>query len=168
MNLIVAVDENWGIGYLGKIQWNIKEDMAFFRNRTLDKTIIMGRKTLESFKNGKPLKNRFNIVLTKDKGFLKENAIVVHSVEQALERISDTDTNDIYIIGGQSIYEAFLPYCDKAFVTKVHGKFNADKYFTDLDRSEEWKLVHESDRQMTESGLHITFCEYERKNDEER
>ncbi|MFA5341169.1 MAG: dihydrofolate reductase [Clostridia bacterium] len=168
MNLIVAVDEKWGIGYLGRIQWNIKEDMAFFRNKTLDKTIIMGRKTLDSFKNGKPLKNRQNIVLTKDKGFLRENVIVVHSVEQALERTSDTDTDNVYIIGGQSIYEAFLPYCKKAFVTKVHGIFEADKYFLNLDQSQDWILIHESDRQMTESGIHITFSEYERKNDEER
>ena len=168
MNLIVAVDENWGIGCLGRIQWNIKEDMTYFRNKTLNKTIIMGRKTLDSFKNGRPLKNRLNIVLTKDKDFERDDVIVVHSVGQAMEKITDTDTDDVYIIGGQSIYEVFLPYCSKAFVTKVHGVFNADKYFLNLDQSGDWILVHESDRQMTESGLHITYCEYERKEDEEK
>lgn len=73
----------------------------------------------------------------------------MHSVKQALEKISDIDTGDVYIIGGQSIYEAFLPYCDKAFVTKVHGVFDADTYFPDLDKSDEWKLIHQSDRQIT-------------------
>lgn len=162
MNIIVATDEHFGIGNLGKIQWKIKEDMDFFRRSTLNKTVIMGRKTLDSFKCGKPLKNRHNIVLTRDKCFKRENVTVVHSVKQALEKISDIDTGDVYIIGGQSIYETFLPYCDKAFVTKVHGVFDADTYFPDLDKSDEWKLIHQSDRQITQSGIHITFCEYER------
>ena len=167
MNLIVAVDENWGIGYLGKIQWNIKEDMTYFKNKALNKTIIMGRKTLDSFKNGGPLKNRQNIVLTKDNEFKRDEVFIVHSVEQAIEKVSLMNPDEVYIIGGQSIYEAFLPYCEKAFVTKVHGIFKADKYFLNLDQSENWILVHESDRLLTQSGVHITFCEYKRKKDEE-
>lgn len=166
MNLIVAVDENWAIGYLGRMQWNIKEDMAFFKNKTLNKTVVMGRKTLESFKEGKPLKHRNNIVLTRDTDFCKEGVKAVHSVAEALETIKDINPNDVFIIGGQSVYEALLPYCNKAFITKIHGAFNADKYFTNLDESDEWSIIHKSDRLMTQSGVHITFLEYERKKDD--
>jgi len=163
MNLIVAVDENWGIGYMGKIQWHIKEDMAYFKNKTMDKTVIMGRKTLDSFKNGKPLKNRKNIVLTHDMDFNRDGVIIVHSIEQALKEIKKEYSSDVYVIGGQSIYEALLPYCEKAYVTKVHGIFKADKHFTNLDNEPEWTAAHISDRLITENGVHITFYEYERK-----
>lgn len=163
MNLIVAVDENWAIGYLGRIQWNIKEDMSYFRNKTLNKTVVMGRKTLESFKEGKPLKHRNNMVLTRDTCFEKDDVTIVTSVAQVLESVKNINPEDVFIIGGQSVYEAFLPYCDKAYVTKVHGVFSGDKYFSNLDESDEWTVTHKSDRLMTQSGVHITFLEYERK-----
>ena len=163
MNLIVAVDENWGIGYIGKIQWHIKEDMAYFKSKTIDKTVIMGRKTLDSFKNGKPLKNRKNIVLTRDMDFKRDDVIVVNTIEQALKKIENENSSDVYVIGGESIYQALIPYCDKAYVTKVHGIFKADKHFLNLDNDPQWTAVHISDRLMTESGVHITFYEYQRK-----
>ncbi len=163
MNIIVAVDENWSIGYLGKIQWHVKEDLAYFKAKTLNKTIVMGRKTLESLKDAKPLKNRNNIILTKNAEYKVDDALVLNTLEEVLEAIKDEDPSQIFIIGGESIYKAFLPYCKKAFITKVYGSFQADKYFPNLDQSDQWELTHKSDRMVTENGTHISFHEYERK-----
>ena len=97
MNLIVAVDKNWGIGYQNKLLNSIPEDMKYFRETTTGKVVVMGRKTLESFPNGLPLKNRTNIVITGDHTYKAKDAIIVHSIEEALEELKKYDTNDIYV-----------------------------------------------------------------------
>ena len=111
MNLIVAVDSNWGIGKDNKLLVSIPADMKFFRTTTTGKVVIMGRKTLESFPNGLPLKNRVNIVLTGNKDYKVKDAVVVHSVEEALEEAGKYPTEDVYVIGGDSVYRQMLPYC---------------------------------------------------------
>ena len=164
MNLIVAVDENWAIGNKGKLLVSIPSDMKFFREETSGegKAVILGRKTLESFPGGRPLKNRLNVVLTKNQDFQVEGAVVVHSVEEALEAVKDYADDKIYVIGGDTIYHQFLPYCNLAHVTKIYHGFEADAYFPNLDEMPEWKVTGESDEQ-TYFDLEFHFVRYERK-----
>lgn len=164
MNLIVAVDKNWAIGNKGKLLVSIPSDMKFFRQETSGegKAVILGRKTLESFPGGRPLKNRVNIVLTKNPEFQAEGAIVVHSVEEALEAVKEFDDDKIYVIGGDSVYKEFLPYCKLAHVTKIEHAYAADAYFPNLDEMPEWEITGESDEQ-TYFDLEYQFVRYERK-----
>ena len=163
MNLIVAVDENWGIGYQNKLLVSIPEDMKFFRSETSGKVVVMGRKTLESFPNGLPLKNRTNIVLTKNPNYKVKDAIVLHSVEEVLEELKKYPTEEVYIIGGDSIYKEFLPYCDVAHVTKIEYAYEADTYFPNLDEDDDWEITADSDEQ-TYYDLEYRFLKYERKS----
>ena len=103
MNLIAAVDNNWAIGYQNSLLVRIPEDQKWFRETTTGKAVIMGRKTLESFPNKAPLKNRTNIVITKDINYKVEGAVVVHSVEEAVKAAEGFASEDIYVIGGESI-----------------------------------------------------------------
>lgn len=162
MNLIVAVDKNWGIGYQNKLLVSIPEDMKFFRSETSGKVVVMGRKTLESFPNGLPLKNRTNIVLTKNPSYQVKGAIVCHSVEEVLEELKNYLTEDVYIIGGDSIYREFLPYCDVAHVTRIDHAYAADAYFPDIEKMPEWVLTGESE-EKTYFDLEFTFCRYEKR-----
>ena len=100
MNLIVAADKNWGIGKDNKLLVSIPSDMKFFRQETMGKVVVMGRKTLESFPNGLPLKNRTNVVLTSDKNYQVKDAVIVHSIDEVLEELKKYDDNEIYVIGG--------------------------------------------------------------------
>ena len=100
MNLIVAVDKNWGIGKNNKLLVSIPSDMKFFRNETNGKVVVMGRKTLESFPNGMPLKNRTNIVLTRDQNYQVKDTIVVHDIPELLEELKKYPDDQIYVIGG--------------------------------------------------------------------
>ena len=162
MNLIVAVDKNWGIGYQNKLLNSIPEDMKYFRETTTGKVVVMGRKTLESFPNGLPLKNRTNIVITGDHTYKAKDAIIVHSIEEALEELKKYDTNDIYVIGGESIYRQLLPYCDVAHVTRTDHAYEADAWFPNLEEDPEWELTGESD-EKTYFDLEFRFCRYERR-----
>lgn len=161
MNLIVAVDKNWAIGKENKLLVSIPQDMKFFRETTMGKVVVMGRKTLESFPGGQPLKKRTNIVITRDKNYSVKDAIVVHSVEEALEELQKYNSEDIYVIGGESIYRQMLPHCDVAHVTKIDHAYEADTYFPNLDEKEEWLVTGISDEQ-TYFNLEYEFVRYER------
>ena len=161
MNLIVAVDKNWAIGCGNKLLVSIPADMKFFRETTTGKAVVMGRKTLESFPNGQPLKNRENIVLTSDRSYQVSGAVVVHSVEAMLEELNKYDSDDIYVIGGESVYRQLLPYCSTAYVTKIDHAYAADTYFPNLDEQEEWKLTGVSEEQ-TYFDLEYVFLRYRR------
>lgn len=163
MNLIAAVDRHWAIGYKGKLLNSIPEDMKFFRETTTNKVLIMGRKTLESFPNGLPLKNRVNIVLSRQKDYKVRDAIVVHSVEEALAKAAGYNDEDVYVIGGASIYEQFLPYCSVAHVTKMDYVYQADAYLADLDQDPQWLYVAESE-EKTYFDLEYQFVMYIRKD----
>ncbi len=147
MNLIVAVDKNWAIGKDNKLLVSIPDDMKFFRETTTGKVVVMGRKTLESFPNSKPLPNRVNIVLTRDKAYDAKGAVVVHSKEELDNELKKYNTEDIFIIGGESIYRLMLDECDRAFVTYVDYGYDADTYFPNLDEASNWKLAEESEEQ---------------------
>ncbi len=161
MNLIVAVDKNWAIGKENKLLVSIPQDMKFFRETTMGKVVVMGRKTLESFPGGQPLKKRTNIVITRDKNYSVKDAIVVHSVEEALEELKNYNSEDVYVIGGDSIYRQMLPYCDVAHVTKIDHAYEADTYFPNLDEKEDWIVTGVSDEQ-TYFNLEYEFVRYER------
>lgn len=162
MNLIVAVDKNWGIGQGGKLLTSIPSDMKFFRETTKGHVVVMGRKTLESFPNKQPLVQRVNIVITKDPSYQVKGAIVVHSVEEAVKECEQYQKEDIYVIGGASIYKQMLPYCKKALITKIDYAFQADTYFPNLDEDPEWKMKKESEEE-TCFDLIYYFTEYERQ-----
>lgn len=162
MKLIVNVDNEWNIGSDGDLVFPIREDMKFFRSTTSGKVVVMGRKTLDSFPGGNPLKNRVNVVLTRDKAFAREGVEVVGSVEEALEALKAYDTDDVYIIGGAEIYAMFLDYCDTALVTHVDAVApKADKKFPDLSVRTEWKLCERSE-EKEENGIKFTFCTYKK------
>ena len=162
MNIIVAVDEKWGIGYKNELLVRIPADQRFFRETTTGNVVIMGRKTLESFPGGQPLKNRTNIVITSKEDYQVKDAIVVHSVEEALEQVKDVPSENVYVIGGASIYEQMLSLCDTAHVTKVNYTYQADTYFPDLDEMPEWEITGESEEQ-TYYDLEYTFVKYEKR-----
>ena len=161
MNLIVAVDKNWANGLGNKLLVSIPQDMKFFRETTKGKVVVMGRKTLESFPGQQPLKNRVNIVLTKNPDYKVKDTVVVHSVEEALEAVKEYDKEDIFVIGGETIYRALLPYCDKAYITKIDHAYVADTYFPNLDEDKEWRMTKISDEQ-TYFDLEYHFTIYER------
>lgn len=162
MNMIVAVDRNWAIGNKGKLLVSIPEDMQFFRNETMGKVVVMGRKTLESFPNGMPLKKRVNIVITGDMSYNVKDAVVCHSIEDALEVLREYNDEEIYVIGGESIYRQFLPYCNIAHVTKINYEYEADTYFPNLDETSEWKIEDNSE-ERTYFDLEYEFVKYVRK-----
>ena len=162
MNLIAAADENWGIGKDGGLLAHISGDMKYFRETTKGKVVVMGRKTLESFPGGQPLKNRVNVVLTTDKNYKVKDTVIVHSVEEMVEELKKYNSEDVYVIGGESIYRQLLPYCTKAYVTKIDHAYDADTYFPDLDADPEWEMTKISDEQ-TYFDLEYVFVIYERR-----
>lgn len=154
MKLIVAVDRNWAIGNEGKLLASIPEDMKFFRTTTTGNVVVMGRKTLESFPGKRPLKNRVNIVLTRDEGYTADGAVIVHDIEELLAKIKDYSDKDIYVIGGGTIYNQLLKYCDTALVTYIDDEFKADTYFPDLDKDESWKMADSGERKEHEGTVY--------------
>ena len=165
MNLTAAADRNWAIGNNGKLLVSIPEDMKHFRAMTTDKTVILGRKTLATFPQGKPLKDRRNIILTKDPSYEVEGAEIAHSPEEALELCKEDRPEDIFVIGGGSIYKAFLPYCETAYITRLDYAYAADAFMPDLDKDPAWEKVEESDEQ-TYFDLIYTFDVYKRITEE--
>ena len=134
MNLIAAVDRNWAIGNKGQLLVRIPNDHKMFRQETLDKVVVYGRKTLETFPMAQPLDRRVNIVLSRNPALTVRGATVVHSVEELLKVCDQYPSEDVYIIGGESVYRQLLPYCDTAHITKVDYAYQADAFFPDLDK----------------------------------
>ncbi len=162
MNIIVAVDANWAIGNKNELLVRIPNDHKHFREETTGKVVVLGRKTLETFPQGLPLKNRTNIILSRDKSYQVKDAVVVNSVEELLEELKRYAEEDIYIIGGESIYRQLLPYCNVAHVTKIDHAYEADTYFPNLDTDSAWEITADSDEQ-TYFDLAYQFVRYERK-----
>lgn len=162
MNAIAAVDANWAIGNKNRLLTSIPADMKFFREKTMGHVVVMGRKTLESFPNGLPLKNRVNIVLTANRSYKVKDAIIVHTKEELLEELKKYDSNELYVIGGGSIYEMLIPYCDTAYITKINHAYAADTYFPNLDQMDDWEMTEVSEEQ-TCFDLEYVFAKYERK-----
>ncbi len=161
MNLIAAVDNNWAIGKKGKSLVSIPEDMKYFREETTGKVLVMGRKTFESLPGG-PLAKRINIVLTTNMTYKADGAIICHSVDEVLEKIKPYKSEDVYIIGGGEIYREFLDMCDVAHITKIDYKYDADTYFPNLDKMDNWYIEVESD-EKTYFDIVYEFVKYVKK-----
>lgn len=162
MNIIVAVDNNWAIGSRNRLLVSIPRDQKHFREETTGKVVVLGRKTLETFPQGQPLQNRTNIILSRDKSYRVKGALVVNSVEELLEELKKYDSEDVYVIGGESIYRQLLPYCDTAHVTRIDHSYEADTYFPNLDSDSEWEITADSEEQ-TYFDIAYTFLKYERR-----
>lgn len=162
MKLIAAVDKNWAIGYKNQLLVSIPSDMKQFRQKTTGHIVVMGRKTLESFPGGLPLKNRLNIVLTSNRNYQVKDAVIVHSEEELKEELKKYDTDEIFVIGGESIYRMLEPLCDEAFITKIDHSYQADAHFPNLDADPSWVLKEESE-ENTCFDLEYVFTRYERE-----
>ena len=162
MKLIASADKNWGIGFKNKLLVSIPTDMKFFRQTTTGKIVVMGRKTLESFPNGLPLKNRTNIVLTGNKDYRVKDAVIVHTLEELQEELKRYQSDDIYVIGGERLYRQLLPLCDTAYITRIDHAFQADTFLPNLDELEEWTMTEEGEEQ-TCFDLEFRFTKYERQ-----
>lgn len=161
MNLIAAVDKNWAIGRKGQLLVTIPQDQRRFREETVGKVIVMGRKTLESLPGGRPLPGRRNIVLSRDSAYKVKGADVCHSLEETMALVKNYPSEKVYIIGGESLYRQFLPFCDRAYVTAVDFAYAADVHMPNLDADEDWRMTEESDEQ-TYFDLCYTYRIYER------
>lgn len=164
LNLIASVDKNWGIGNKGKLLLPIPKDMQIFKSLTVGNIIVMGRKTLESLPGGNPLPDRINIVLTKDKNYYKDGVIVVNSISEVFDFINKKSLRkNIFVIGGESIYKQFLPYCDTAYITYIDKEFEADTHLENLDKIHDWKLIIKSGRYTDEkSNTDFYFRQYKK------
>ena len=162
MKAIVAVDKKWGIGKKNDLLFSLPADMAYFREKTLNKVVVMGSNTLKSFPNGKPLKNRTNVVLFPG-GEKRDDCIIVDSIDELKTELKKYPADDIFIIGGAMFYKTMLPYCSEVLVTKVDADGGAEVFYENLDNLPNWKCVSQSDPQET-NGYKIRFTVY--KNSE--
>ena len=160
MNAIVVADRSWAIGRDGGLLFSLPTDMKRFRSLTMGGAVILGRKTLESFPGGRPLPKRKNIVITRRKDLQVDGAVVVSSLAEALDAAGDTPPDQIWVIGGGSVYTALLERCKRVYLTKVDAQAeDPDTFFPNLDKLPGWEVEHESEP-VEENGLTFRFIEY--------
>ncbi len=157
MNIIVAVDENFGIGFENGMLYDLKGDMKFFKEKTSESVVIMGRNTLLSLPNSSPLKGRVNIVMTSKEHI--EGCICCNSVEHLFVLLKDYADKKIFVIGGEAIYKTLLPYCEKAYITKIFAKTDADRFFPNIDELSNWQIAEQSE-EFCENGIQYQFLIY--------
>lgn len=158
MNLIACVDEAGGIGRQNALLYHLQADKAFFKEKTAGNVVVMGRKTLESLPQKAPLPNRVNVVMTSQSRI--EGCICAKDESELFRKLRDFSDRDIYVIGGQQIYEALLPCCRTAYITKVYMKKPADAFFPAIDHMANWVLKSRS-RVFSEEGIRFCFEVYE-------
>jgi dihydrofolate reductase len=161
MRAILHADKEWGIGKDNKLMFSLPADMKFFKQTTIGNVVVMGGNTLKSFPNGKPLKDRVNIVLSRSMQ-KRDDCVVVNSKEELFTELKKYDLNKVIIIGGAKIYEMMLPYCDEVLVTKVDAVGGADTFFENLDENKNFELISVSDTVET-NGYNINFTVYKNK-----
>ena len=160
MNMIVAADKEWGIGKNGDLLDNIPEDMKFFREMTTGKVVIMGGVTFLSLPGQKPLKNRTNIILSDDKSVTHPDALCFTDLDEAVEYAkANYKTEDIFFIGGASIYNQCIKYIDTAYITVIDKVYDADRFIPDFNALPDWHIASE-EMVKTEKGIYITFTKY--------
>ena len=162
MNMIAAVDSNWAIGRNGRLLVTIPNDHKHFREETTGKVVVLGRKTLETFPQGLPLQGRTNIILSRDPQFRVKGAEVVHSLEELRAGLKAYREEDVYCVGGESIYRQLLPWCNRVHITKIDRSYEADAWFPNLDKDPDWEIAADSEEQ-TYFDIAYTFLRYERK-----
>ncbi len=156
---IVAADRNWGIGKGNRLLCHLPGDLRYFKEKTIGKRILIGRKTLDSFPGGRPLPGRENIVLSRDPSFAREGCTLCRSIEEA-RRL----TGDVIVCGGESVYRAMLPWVDTVYVTKIDEAFDADRYFPDLDADPAFEIDWQAEESCEENGIRYRFVRYKRVN----
>ena len=162
MKCIVSADENWGIGLKNELLVHIPEDMKNFRRLTIGKVVVLGRKTLETFPNGRPLSGRTNIIMSRNEDYKVEDAIIAHSEDELMEILKQYNSDEVFVIGGGKIYNMLLPYCDEAIVTRLDYAYEADTHFPDLDADDNWVVAEESD-EMIYFDITYRYVTYRRK-----
>ena len=167
MELIAAADKNWGIGRDGGLLCHLPGDLKYFKEMTTGRTVVMGRKTLDSLPGGRPLPRRRNIVLTRDLSFAREGCEVAHDLPELFFLLAGRDAGGnaggepVMVIGGAAVYEQLLPYCDSCLITKLEAAFAADTFIRNLDAEADFRLAWQSEPQ-TENGVTYRFTRYER------
>lgn len=164
MNFIVAVDKDYGIAKNGNLLAALPRDLQFFKEKTIGNVVVMGRKTLESLPKKKPLPNRTNLILTREKNYTCEGAIVLHSLQEVLDWIAEQEITKerVFISGGAEIYTLFMPYCEVAYVTEIAERFGADRFIEKINENNIWEEVERSERQC-ENGFEYEWVTYHRK-----
>ena len=163
MNAIVAVDANWGIGRGNELLFTLRGDLKRFREITTGGTILLGRKTLETFPGGRPLPRRRNVVLTKNH-LEVEGATVVHTIDELLDSVKDEDPESVYVVGGGTVYTALLPHCKRVYMTRIDATAgDPDTYFPNLDKLPGWE-VEKEEPPIVEDGIPYRFVDYINKN----
>ena len=160
ISFIVAIGRNREIANKGKLPWHMPTDLKYYRDKTKGKTIIMGRKTLDSMK--RPMPDRVNIVMTRDKNFKAEGCVIVHSVDEALKATGDVD--EVMVIGGADIFKLFFPKADRIYLTKIDGTFEADVFFPEFDIKEWKETSYEEHERDADNAYDYTFIVLERKS----
>ncbi len=161
MKAILHVDKKWGIGKQNDLMFSLPKDMKFFRETTKGKVVVMGLNTLRSFPGGKPLKNRVNIVLCPEN--VGEDVVCVHNLDELFAAVKAYPQDDVFVVGGASVYRTLFPYCTEILVTKVDADGGAEVFVPDLDESSDYRLVYESEREE-DNGYTIRFCTYRNLN----
>lgn len=160
MKAIFHADKRWGIGKENDLMFSIPKDMKFFRETTVGKVVVMGLNTLRSFPNGQPLKNRTNVVLSPDD--VEGDLITVHNLDELFEELKKYPPDDVFVIGGASVYRALIPFCSEVLVTKVDADGGADTFVPDLDALPDFELVSASEP-VEDNGYTLRFCTYKNK-----
>ena len=163
MNFIVVVDENYAIGKDGGLIYSLPSDLRYFKEKTTGKVVVMGDKTYMSLPK-RPLPNRVNIVMTLG-GEDFQGAITVRSVEELKTVLREFNDEDVFVIGGASIYNLLMDYCDKAYITKIRAHEPADTYIRNIEKQGNWTKTSESEV-MHENGIDFSFCVFD--NDDVR
>ena len=143
MNAIVVVDKNWGIGKNNDLLFKLTKDMAFFKEKTMGKVVVMGGNTLLSLPHGNPLKGRTNIVISDV--FKRDDVIMAETMPELLGILQNYNTEDLFVMGGAMLYRTLLPYCDTVYATKVDADGGAQVFYENLDKLDNWSCVYESE-----------------------
>ncbi|MET0787337.1 MAG: dihydrofolate reductase [Paenisporosarcina sp.] len=152
ISLIVVHDLNRVIGHMNKMPWHIPNELAYFKEKTMGKAIIMGRNTFESI--GRPLPGRLNIVVTRNESYKPEGVTVVHTLKEAIALASDFH-EEVMVIGGEQIFKESLPLADKLYVTVIENEFVGDTFFPPYEN--EWVVSSRSEEMITDKGLRYTY-----------
>ena len=164
MDLIVAADRKWAIGKGGDLIYSIPEDMKFFRRTTLGKTVVMGRKTLESFPGGKPLPKRVNVVLSSNPDYAPEGAVAVHNYAELFAEIAKYPSDEVMLIGGGRLYTDLAKYCRRAYITLIDAETEGvDTFIPNFDELEGWSLESVSEP-LEDGGYTFRFATYINSN----
>ncbi len=148
MNAILSIDSNYGIGYKGELLFNCREDLLRFKELTLGKTVVMGRKTFNSLPGQRPLPGRRNIIMSTDENLKIDGATVCRSIEELTTLLADTPKEDVFVIGGEVVYRALLPLCSTIYITRFEAKRKADTFFPNIDRLGGFEISEQSPRMM--------------------